>query len=181
VTVSINISGDTAREALAELRGFAEPLFALEAENNTQRNFEAVLKEAEAVLNQVPAGVPAAAAEPAKPPRTRKAKTEAPQISTGESRVGPEDAPETAAQDATDEAAETAVKSDAPLDHDDVRKAFGRYMTAYGFEAAQQDGPKIVGCAKISDMKTDPAVLSAAITAVDAAIAANPFSRTKVA
>lgn len=66
-------------------------------------------------------------------------------ISTGESRVGPEDTPETEAQDAADEAAEVDAKRDAekPLTADDLKQAMGLYVQKFGLAETQEDGPNL--------------------------------------
>lgn len=68
-----------------------------------------------------------------------------PQISSGENRSGPEDDPETEAQDAADEQAEVEENRDdeAPLTIDDLKSAMGAYVSAHDMAAAQEDGPKI--------------------------------------
>lgn len=59
---------------------------------------------------------------------------ERPAISTGESRVGPEDDPETEKQDAADEAAETAGAELPPIEM--LRKKVGEYRAKFGMPAA---------------------------------------------
>lgn len=68
-----------------------------------------------------------------------------PAISTGESRVGPKDTPETEAQDAADEAAEVDAKRDAekPLTADDLKQAMGLYVQKFGLAETQEDGPNL--------------------------------------
>jgi hypothetical protein len=66
-------------------------------------------------------------------------------ISTGENRVGPEDDPETQAQDKADETAEADAKREeaAPLTIMDGKAALGDYINKFSMAAAQEDGPKI--------------------------------------
>jgi hypothetical protein len=66
-------------------------------------------------------------------------------ISTGENRVGPEDDPETQAQDKADETTEADAKREeaAPLTIMDGKAALGDYINKFSMAAAQEDGPKI--------------------------------------
>lgn len=108
------------------------------------------------------------------------------QISSGtEDRVDP-DNPADAAQDADDEAAETATakaSSDKPLTHDDVRNALGRYVKKFGMDAAQQDGPAVItlmfgeGKAKVSDIPDTQEDLGKAVAGIEEMIIKNPFKR----
>ncbi|MEC5291550.1 MULTISPECIES: hypothetical protein [unclassified Aurantimonas] len=93
-------------------------------------------------------------------------------ISTGEERVGPEDA-----QDRADEAAESAAKSDGSLTLDDLRKAAGDYQKAYGMAATVRDVPDILGC-KVHEVAD--ADLETAIGLLRTAIAENPNKRDRV-
>lgn len=92
----------------------------------------------------------------------------------------------TAEQDAADEQAEADAKVDAsaPLTHDDVRAAMGKYVKAYGMAAAQADGPiliqRVLGDetkSKISELPDDQAVLAKAVAGVEEMISKNPFKR----
>ncbi|MDI1263908.1 MAG: hypothetical protein PS018_11685 [bacterium] len=84
-----------------------------------------------------------------------------------------------AAQDAKDEIAdEKPAETEAlKLNHDSVRKMLGGYVMAYGMEAAQEDGTKIIGAPKISDLADDQKVLGAAVIAIATAIEKNPHKR----
>lgn len=66
-------------------------------------------------------------------------------ISTGESRVGPEDDAETQAQDEADEKAEVEAERepDAPLTTEDLKEAMSAYVTKFGIPATQEDGAKM--------------------------------------
>ena len=99
-------------------------------------------------------------------------------ISTGEERIDPT-SPEDAAQDAADEAAEVEATRSAALTHDDVRQALGAYVKAFGMPAAMEDGPKLIGFQKVSDIPAEQGPLGAAVEAVTAAIEANPFGRVR--
>ncbi len=92
----------------------------------------------------------------------------------------------TAEQDAADEKAEADAKVDAsaPLTHDDVCAAMGKYVKAYGMAAAQADGPiliqRVLGDetkSKISELPDDQAVLAKAVAGVEEMISKNPFKR----
>jgi len=105
-------------------------------------------------------------------------------ISTGGERVGPEDSPEVVAQDAADEAAETAATKTA-LTLDDVRNALGVYVQSFGLDAAMLDGPVVItkvcgeGKVKVSDVPEDK--IAAVIAGVEEMLRKNPFARAKVA
>jgi hypothetical protein len=107
-------------------------------------------------------------------------------ISTGEERVGPEDDAETVAQDEADEKAETEAARDPekPLTLDDVRGALGAYVKAYGMDAAQADGPKVLklvcgeNCLKMSDIPDDQAKLKGVVDGINEMILKNPFERS---
>ena len=114
---------------------------------------------------------------------------EQPNISTGAERIGPAN-PEDAAQDAADEAAEAEkVKAAAggKLTHDDVRSALKGYVTAFGMQAAMEDGPKVItlvvgeGKVKVSDIPDDQDVLAKVIAGIEEMTAKNPFKRDAVA
>lgn len=128
---------------------------------------------------------PAAPADD-KPKRTRRTKAEmeaaraaeaapaadTPQISTGGERIGPEDSPEVQAQDAADEAAEVEAnrKPDAPLTHDDLRKAVGLYIKKFGMPAATANVHVILG-RKQADVPDTQEALAEAIAKIEAAVA----------
>jgi hypothetical protein len=103
-----------------------------------------------------------------------KAATQA--ISTGEERVDPE----ADKQDAVDEAADTKASELAKLSHDSVRSLLGGYVQAYGMAAAQEDGAKMIGIPKISELKDDQAVLAKAVLAIGSGIESNPYKREMV-
>lgn len=141
---------------------------------------------------------PEPAADPA--PTTRKRRTKAEMeadkaapaptaaISTGAERVGPEDDPETVAQDEADEAAEAEANRPpaAPATRDDVRAALGDYVRVYGMAAAQQDGvllfKKVFGdeIDRVSAIPDDPAAFAQAVAAIRAMVVDNPYGRSKV-
>lgn len=85
-----------------------------------------------------------------------------PAISTGESRVGPDDE-----QDDADEAAEVEANRKG-LTHDDLRQAVGRYQKKFGMAAAVAGIPALLGCAIVEVAEAD---LAAAIAKVDNAVA----------
>lgn len=107
----------------------------------------AALDKAEGDWDAVMADLRAAAA-----PSEDEAK---PNISTGEARVDPEN------PDDDDE---------EPLTHEDVRDALGRYAAKFGMPAAQENGPRLLGAAKISAIPDDQTALRKAVDALNAAI-----------
>jgi cytoskeletal protein RodZ len=127
------------------------------------------------------------AAEPVKEPAKRTTRKAA-------DKPGPaapaDPAPETQAQDAADEKAEStkAVEAAAEkagvepgevFDRNVMRNAGGDYARIYGMPAAQEDGPKIIGHAAFSKVPDDE--IEKATRALRAAIETNPYGRTKVA
>jgi hypothetical protein len=84
-------------------------------------------------------------------------------ISTGEERIDPE----AAAQDAADEAAETAERATDKPTLDDLRAAALRYQEKFGVKAAVDNMRVIIGCA-IAEVK--PEGVADAISRVEAAI-----------
>lgn len=143
-------------------------------------------------IEQEAAAEPEAAVEPEKPKRTRRARavepaapaTEAPQISTGEERVGPEDSPEVEAQDAEDEAIESAAEAAPELTHEDIRAAIGRYVKKFGIDAAQVDGLKVFqmvcgdGVQKTTDVPADK--IAKVVSGLNELLEKNPFKREAV-
>jgi hypothetical protein len=106
-----------------------------------------------------------------------------PQISSGEERVGPEDSPEVQAQDAADEAAESAAAK-TKLTHDDLRRELGLYVTAYGMPATLQDGPKLLALAlpdlkplAISGVPDDQELLAKVLAGLKEMREKNPYDR----
>ena len=147
MSIEIRIFADTADEVRREMRKVLGILAEDEALVQTAREagWKSVAEAQAAVLGEAVEDKPTE--EPKKATRTRKAKAEEPAaaISTGEERVGPEDAPETAAQDAADEQAEVEAARDPekPLTADDLRNAMGLYVNKFGMPETQEDGPTI--------------------------------------
>lgn len=122
--------------------------------------------------------------------RPAKAETEAAAISTTpENRVDP-DNPETAEQDAADEAAEIEANR-KELTVDDVKALAMQYQDAYGIPAVQEDGAKIfiealgappAGQAfwKFSILPTDQESLRKLVDVWARALEENPLKRAKV-
>jgi hypothetical protein len=122
--------------------------------------------------------------------RPPKAETEAAAISTTpENRVDP-DNPETAEQDAADEAAEVEANR-KELTVDDVKALAMQYQDAYGIPAVQEDGAKIfvealgappAGQAfwKFSILPTDQESLRKLVDVWARALEENPLKRAKV-
>jgi hypothetical protein len=116
-------------------------------------------------------------------------------ISTGEDRVDPDnpddgivreiaDSEADAAQDALDEAHETAAAREAgggAKTLDDVRAALGKYVKAFGMAAAQEDGPRVLSMVcgddvvKISAVPDDK--IAAVIAGIEEMTTKNPFKR----
>lgn len=207
MTVKIEIFGETAREALDELRGFANDLIlpasvggcdlgAAEVVDRVTESTERML-EAAAAAEEAPKrerGKPA-------PGRARRTKEEIaedeaadkadaanaepqPNISAEpENRVDPAEA----AQDAEDEAADEANAPAPEATRDDVRAAMLAYQAAYGTPALMADMSTILneeypagGVTKLSEIP-DTSDDFAKITArLNDALANNTFSRDKV-
>jgi len=229
MTIDIHINAKTAEEARAELRALlGDGLLAKLNETDTALRAPATATYTPAEIGgsvTLPAGTvitpenypgivaQALANGPAEEPkkRTRRTKAEieaeraagaAPQISTGEARVGPEDDAETQAQDAADEAAEVEAARDpeAPLTRHDVMKAAVKYQERYGMPAVQSDLPEIFGKVfgpvpegttnssgrvvtkwGVGSIPGDQAALAKALAAVETALAENTFKREVVA
>lgn len=94
-------------------------------------------------------------------------------IASGEERVDPA----ADAQDAKDEAADTAATKPVDLTHDDVKKLMSGYVQAYGMAAAQEDGTDFIGVPMISKIPNTQAALAAAIIGIATAIEKNPKNR----
>lgn len=114
--------------------------------------------------------------KPAPKPRTPRSKKEEP------APTAPTPEPEVEAQDAADEAEESAAE--APKDEDgevftlnSVRNAMGDYVKAYGIEFAQLDVPALIGAPKVSAIPDTPEALRKATLAVRAAVTGNPHNR----
>jgi len=112
-------------------------------------------------------------------------------ISTGENRVGPEDDPETEAQDATDEAAEVEATRKASATIDDVKAAVQLYVDKFGLKFTQEDGPAIFVEAlgkppageafwKFSILPDDAEKLAHVVSVWERAAAENPLKRETV-
>jgi hypothetical protein len=96
-------------------------------------------------------------------------------ISTGEERIGPDDAA-TEAQDRADEAAE-AEAGRKGLTLDDLRQAVGAYQRKFGMAASVADVPQILGCKVV---EVPEAKLQWAIDEMRQAADLNPFERNIV-
>lgn len=120
---------------------------------------------------------PAEADKPARGGRRSKAsETTGQAISTGEERVDPD----TAKQDAADEAADTAKEKAAEpkkLTHDDVKRMMSGYAQAYGMEAAQADGGAFINAKMISSIPDEQEALAKAIIGIAKGFENNPNKR----
>ncbi len=173
MTTRIEIYGENAAEALAELRGLSAGLFvggelsaALDARTSGAGKPTAPLQAAAAPAaaasepsplalaasaGAAPSASPSDATKPkAETAKERKAR-EAAEKKDREARQisdNPENRanPADEAQDAEDDTAagEAVTGSESKLTHDDVRNALGGYVKKYGMEMAQVDGPATI-------------------------------------
>jgi hypothetical protein len=198
MTVTITIEAHPDRGSLRnqidesmQALGFKREMLSTSALTGPQYAPEADLPKAaqEAKVETLPADptAPAAARERGKPApgRSRRTKeeiaedeaaqatTDKPQISTGENRVGPEDDAETQAQDAADEAAESAAAKGGKLTYEDIRAALGKLAKVVGIANAQQDLQKLLGGA-ISDVPDTQEAIGAAVAKLEAATRRGP-------
>lgn len=134
---------------------------------NTERAGETEPRRRGRKSNAEKAAEAAAQQEPRTPPMT---------AAEAEAHRAPNAVPEDP-QDAADEAEESAAEAAATVSYDDVRGALGAYVKKFGMPAAQEDGPKIIGYPKISDIPDDQEKLAKALDAVSMALETNPFSR----
>lgn len=186
MSVNISISADTAEDARTQM---ARLLGGSTAPGWTAPD---VNRETAAIIttNTPRAGETAeqtaARTAPRQTAKQKKAEAEAARnISTGGERVDPE----TAKQDAKDEADETIAAQNAKIidakkwSHDDVRDALGEYVNKFGMPAAQEDGPKVLvllfgeGKAKVSDIPDDQVALAKAVEGIKEMSEKNPFKR----
>lgn len=179
--VKIEITGQVAAEALSELTDLAAALVPTTSASPCPHPHVpnavtvAALREAE-MQTATEVVIHQQANEPAPAKRTRKPKTAeaTPSIQAKpENRVDPA----TEAQDTADEKAEQAPAQGRPLSGDDVRAAMTDYLKKYGKVAAMEDGPKILGVAKISELGDDQEKLRKAVEDTASAVANNPFKR----
>jgi hypothetical protein len=137
-------------------------------------------KEAQADTNQTATAVAETAVADLKPAATTEDKPK-----TRSRKKTPEKEAE-AKQDAADEAAEAKAKIEgAPLTHDSVRAELAKYVKAFGMEAAQEDGPKLIGMlyagkSKVSDIPDTQEDLAKVVSGVVEMLTKNPFKRTPV-
>lgn len=211
MSITIHIEAESAAEArlhMAELlSGVSRGRFIGQADATTVRNDDGQTEQTDDTATETAEAKPQR--ERGQPAAGRKRRTkeeiaedeaaaaakpeEKAAISTGEERVGPEDDPETIAQDEADEKAEsdaaTATRGpDKKLTLDDVRNALGAYVKKYGMAAVQADGPKVISLVlkdekkvKVSDIPDDQKVIQAVLDGVAEMTAKNPFSRDLVA
>lgn len=109
----------------------------------------------------------------------KSAATDKPNISTGEERADPATSATDQVQDAKDEAADTKAAEPEPykFSHDSVRAVLGGYVQAYGMAAAQEDGAKLLGFAKVSEVPDDQKALAKAVLDLAKGIETNPHKR----
>jgi hypothetical protein len=183
MAIHIQISGDTAAEAVKELLTLAYGITGSRTENKGAGTAEAsgpIVEQnvAAAASTLSPDETTAVEATPA-PKRTR-AKKEAP------ASVAPKEEPaETQAQDKADEAAETEDKATVDLTLDSVKAAAGLYIKKFGLDFAQKDLMIVLkeatGTSTINTLPADDqAVLAKAVKAFEDAAEQNPYKRELV-
>lgn len=218
MTVEVKIYGETAGEALKELSTFSVGLRNVPLPTVDDGNYRgysgddpvdhgatgnAIVREVSGVNNegQTDAAPTRKRGEPS-PGKTRRTKAEieednaaeaaeASNIRSGaEDRTDPENADDEATQE-TDAADEQAEVASDELTIDDVKALAVEYQEKYGFEAVQEDGPKIFVEAvgkppegepfwKFSILPTDQASLQKLATVWRKAIDLNPLKRKAV-
>jgi hypothetical protein len=139
MTVTINIHGENATEALRELSGLSSGLLAKPPSTPAPQPPVDNDHVAEGATQFTTAETAASAP---KATRTRK-KADAP--ADAGPVTGPEDDAATQAQDKADEQAEVEQNRDpeTPLTIEDVKAAVGKYIEKFDMAAAQQDGPQL--------------------------------------
>lgn len=181
MTVTINIHGENAAEALRELGGLSKGLL-----GTTALVSPAQVTAAEPLTgNQTTGYVETGATDQAAPKTTRSRKKADAPADAGPV-TGPEDNAETQAQDKADEQAEVEQNRDpeTPLTIEDVKAAVGKYIEKFDMAAAQQDGPQlfvdVLGKPpegqpywKMSILPTDQPTLKKVVDAWTAAAAGN--------
>jgi hypothetical protein len=171
--VSIEITGENAHEALADLRaltaGFSgpssvEPAGTTTDEDAARISSEQQLDRTEPTREQpdTVTNTPRAGEEPGKRPRGRPKKDAAPAPATEQPMMSAAQAEELQApavaenpQDAADEAEESEANKPAILTHDDLRQAMGAYVKKFGLDAAQKNVGAIMGFGKVSEVPED--------------------------
>lgn len=201
--IKIEITGENAEHALAELRGLSSGMtphtLVLPGEVvRGEMRADPEVAEALAAPNG-PVTVPVEEPAPKRRGRPRKAEAQAPAVVAADEPVAEpdededeavgaveEDSPEVRQQDAEDE----AKPADAPLTSDDLRRAMKGYVDAYGMAAAQEDGPRILALVLAGDLDAlhaegrafrlsdvAPERLAHAIKEFKMAVTNNPFNR----
>lgn len=172
-------SGEAASPAVKRERGKPSP--------GRQRHSRQEVEEdeaAEAAEAAQRAGVEPAAPEPVieEPPAPVQ------QISAGEERIDPAADPEPPAADIFAEPAPPAE----PKTLEDVKRALGAYVTAFGMAAAQTDGQlifrEVLGAPPAGEtawrmtlIPADGGKFDAVVAAIERAIAVNPYKRERIA
>lgn len=182
MTVHIQINGENAAEALAELRGLSAGL--LGTTSLTPPAPAALSPTETSDMSQDEA-----------PKETVKPRGGRPKKETAKPSEVPADAK---AQDAADEQAETEAQRAAqdaevsaleervktleaapPVTKDDLRAVIGDYAKAYGMDAAMTDCPGIMGFPNISSVPDTQDAIRAAVISIREAVTANPQGRAK--
>ena len=169
--IEIKIYGDTAEEALRELKVLSDGV----GRSTTKAPVDDLAADANVVQ--------AAVVETARKPRKPKEETKANISATPENRIDPE-SPETVVQDAADEKAEVDAGRDPekPLTVEDVKNALSKYIAKFGMDNTKEDGAGIFFSAlgappageafwRMSILPSDQASLSKCVAAWEAAAA----------
>lgn len=176
MSISITINGDNASEAIREILTLAGSMGMSRGTDTSAATLATGMSDASSDSRQT--------AEPAKEPaKSTRKKADKPAPA-----APPEPAPEVKAADAADEAAESEkvveakaeeakVEPTEVFDRNVMRNAGGEYAKLYGMAAAQEDGPKIIGYPAFSKVPDEE--IEKATRALRAAIAENPYGRTK--
>lgn len=152
MTIEIRIFGETATDALDELRVFAaglmQPRHVVEV-GSTHAPIKVVATADAAQAEQPDQSLPDPQGnqpgEPEKTTRKRRTKAEIEADKAAQEQAANAADPAAQAQDAADEKAEVDAGRDPakPLTRDDVKSAMAKYVQNYGMPATQEDGPKI--------------------------------------
>lgn len=206
--VTITINGENASHALAELRDFSAGM-----------KYVSTAAQVAEALRAGPTSVTVDFEEPTAAPAPMTVEVDpvpssdngaSPAVdkrrkrrgSAAASEVAPapqikEDDAETQEQDAADEAAEAERgRKEGKLTLDDLRSALHEYVSAFGMDAAQQDGTRILAAVlagdasarkpdgspyRVPDVPENNEDISRAIEGVHEALKKNPFKRERFA
>lgn len=192
MSVKIEFFGQTASEAATELKDFYSAIcppivvrsgpvqtLAGGAFADAAVDVDEDVADVARLHDMTPARVAAETPKPEPVKRTRAKKAEPAPAPVAADPVVAEDE---AAQDAEDEAEETAVQAvPEVITLDAIRSVMGQYVKKYGIECAQADGPQILGVKAISMLQdASQDVLRKAHADCVNAVANNPYNRKAV-